>query len=520
MGVAEKTMTMTRSISLTVLATFLGQAMNFLVDVLIARGYGTSWRADAYYLALVIPIMLSEVFTNGINAVFIPMYSGLRGKEDGQRFFSAFLNSAFLLSLFSGAALFFFAPWIVGLVATGFTPGAKGSAVTLTRVLLILLLTLPIGAVLSNRLNAHGSFVLPALGKTFNFAFVMASLLFLGGYFGILSLPLGYAFGSAVFVATLFLSFARRGLSHKLKSGLSHPAMKEAGVLLLPFVIASAVNYVNVLVERAVAAGFSEGSISSLNYAFKLINMPVNLFIVGAMSVVLPSFSRFASSGDMEGLRDMVLKGLGLVSFLVLPVTALLIVLRAPIVSLLFERGEFTALSSSVTATAVLYYSFGIIGLASVHVMYRVFYALKGMRLLCAVSVCVSALNIAAVVLLGKAVGFIGVPLAFSLISTLHMAALLVLFDRKGTAGISLRFLRSLIIHSALSGVMALVSFGAMRSSVLYLDLDVRSNMAVALCFSVLAGGAFYIAASLALRIKEARFIFQRAFAVRRTEAL
>lgn len=501
---------MLKSISLTVMATLLGQVFNFFTDVLIANSFGTSWKADAYFLALVVPVILSDLFVACINAVFIPSYMERRGHGDTDEFFSTAVNASIFITVVVSAMVFFLAPHLINVMAGKFSGEARDLTVTLTRMLLLLTLTMPLATILSCRLNAHDQFALPALGKSFNFGFIILSLLVLRKNIDIFSLPAGYIAGSLFFLLALVFLFRRTGLGYELTLDARHPALKEMGVLALPLVASSTVNYVNIFIERSVAAGFSEGSISALNYAFKLVNAPVNLFILGGMTVIMPAFSRHAVQGDMESLKKMVFDGLGLVSFFIMPIIVCLIVFRVPIVRLLYERGAFSPRSSEVTSTALLFYSFGAFGLAAATVMSRAFYALKEMNKLAIIGVVIIVLNIALILALSRALGFIGIPITFSITSTIQMIIMLAVLDRRFEASSAAPLLKFISLHALAAVLMGLASAGLMRVAGGYLDLSSKANLLISAIFAGALGFAVYLAVSYLLKVQEVRFILDR----------
>jgi len=502
---------MLRSISLTVAATFIGQLLNFAVDIFIAGNFGTSWAADAYFLALVISVMVVELFVMAINAVFIPAYVEHKKSGAADAFFSAFLNVTVMISLAACAGIYLLAPLLIDLVAGGFTREGRALATALTRILLILVFTTPLAAFMSNRLNVHGRFFVPALGRSFNFIFIIVLLLAFKAALGIYSLAIGYVIGSVVFIAALGLLFRRERLGYSFKLDAPQARLKETGVLLMPLFVSAAVNYSGILYERSIAAGLPEGSIAALSYAFKLANVPSNLLIFGAMSVALPAFSRFAADGDMAGLAALLTKGMRLVSFVIVPTIAGMVILRRPLVGLLFERGAFTTASTALTSTALLYYVFGLCGVASVMVMSRVFLALKEIKTMSVLGIVVVALNVILLVILTPALGFIGIPLAFSVTATVHLAAMLFVLQKKTGMDVIrplvLPFARHLAAALAMTGALLVLTAPAAG----LFQMQTKSGVFAYIVLMSACGVIVYAALSFALRSDEADYMLEKA---------
>ena len=179
---------MIKAISITVIFTFLGQLLGFIVEILIANNFGTNWKADAYFLALVIPTILYDLFIAGINAIFIPTYIVKQRDGKADSIFSAVINISILVLSFIAIVTFVLSPYLIKLIAGGFSSEARELTVIITRLLLILVITMPLAITMSCRLNAHNRFALPALGKFFNFAFIIVFLALLKNSLDIYSL--------------------------------------------------------------------------------------------------------------------------------------------------------------------------------------------------------------------------------------------------------------------------------------------------------------------------------------------
>lgn len=500
---------MVRAISFTILATISGQALNFLTEILIANYFGTSWRADSYLIALLLPMIVYDMFINGIGATFVPLYANRRKHGDEKIFFSAVFNSVGLLTILIGAILFVIAPYLINLIASGFSAEARDLTIALTRMLLFLVVSMPLSSVLSNLLNANNMFVIPALGKAVNAACIILITVFLVKSLGIYSLVLGYFVGGLVFFAIQIYLVRGTGIKYVPSVGLDHPALKEMGLLLLPLLLASLVNYVNIFVERSVAASFAEGSIASLNYAFKTVNIPVNMFVLAAMTVVLPTFSRQATEGDTGSLRELTLRGLKFISFIMLPIILGMIIFREPLIRLLFERGKFTAGSTAVTSSALLFYVSGTFGLAVVTLLTRVFYAVKDIKTLSRINIFIIIINIVLILSLSKAFGFTGIPLTFSITSSVQMLIMMAFLGKKHGLFIAKPFFKSCIKHAIASVIMA----AGCVPLVIFKDHLFFSSLSGRLIYMVLVfviGTIFYTAVSFVTKVEEVKFVFEK----------
>ena len=500
---------MFRAISFTMAATLVGQVLNFFTDILIANYFGTSWRADAYLLALVLPVIVYDLFIAGISATFVPLYISRKKFNDEEGFFSTVINSTALITFLISAILFFLVPYFIDFIASGFSEEAKQLTVILTRLLLFLIIVMPLSTVLTNLLNAHNQFAIPALGKAMNFAGIVLTMIFLVKLIGIFSLVFGFLIGSLLFLSIQIYLVRRVKVKYSLLIHIKHPALKEMAILLLPLLLATLVNYVNIFVERSVAASFSEGSIATLNYAFKVINIPINLLVMAAMPVILPALSMYAVKNDIEALKELTLKGLKFISFIITPVITGIIIFRIPLIKFLFERGEFTAESTALTASTLLFYAFGIFGLSAVTLLARVFYALKDIKTLSKIGVSMIVVNIVLIIFLSKTIGFAGIPLTFSITYNIHMLVMLVILGKRQNLHLTIPFLKSFIKHALASGIMA----AGCLPLVIGMNNSLFSSMAgrgIYLILAVVIGACCYMVASILTSVEEVGFIFEK----------
>ncbi len=241
---------------------------------------------------------------------------------------------------------------------------------------------------------------------------------------------------------------------------LWHPGLKKIGRLMLPTVLGAAAYQVNVLVGTLLASMLSEGSVSYLYYADRLVQFPLGIFAIATATAVLPSLSRQAAAGDLESVGKTFRDALQMVSFITLPAMAGLIVLRTPIIALLFERGAFDAQSTRLTAVALLYYGMGLWAFSAVRVVVSAFYALQDMKTPLWAAVASVVCNIAFGVLFMGSMGHGGLALAASLASFVNLALLLrALKTRLGFIGAK-RLATSLLRSAAGAAAMGLGVWG------------------------------------------------------------
>jgi putative peptidoglycan lipid II flippase len=187
---------------------------------------------------------------------------------------------------------------------------------------------------------------------------------------------------------------------------------------------------VNIVVNSYFASR-EAGAVSWLDFAFRLLYLPVGLFGVALGTIATAGLARRAAEGDMEGLRNTLRQALSMLAYLTVPATLGLMVLGVPVVRLIYERGRFTEADTQATAAALFLYAFGLVGYTGVKVLAPAFYALGRPRVPLLASVSAVATNLAVVLLLHGRVGFRAIALGTALGSLVNAGLLVGLFERR-----------------------------------------------------------------------------------------
>jgi putative peptidoglycan lipid II flippase len=246
--------------------------------------------------------------------------------------------------------------------------------------------------------------------------------------------------------------------------GLRLPAVREVGRLMAPRLLGVSVVQLNFLVNTIIASGLAEGSLTSINVAFAVMTMP-QVVIAQAISIAaLPTFSAQIARGQPEEMRRSLASTIRGILFLSIPAMMGLILLRTPVVSMLFQRGEFDTHSVELTAWALLWYTAGLVGHSLVEIVSRAFYALHDTKTPVLVGVVAMSLNVVFSLTfpgMFASYGWMphgGLALANSLATALEMVALLWLMRRR-LAGLESRYVlvgtgKSVLATAAMSATL------------------------------------------------------------------
>src|SRR5947208_13348378 len=369
------------------LATLLSRILGFARDMVLARLFGAGLAADAFFVAYRIPNLLRELFAEGsMSAAFIPVFSEYltkRTKRDAWELASAAFTTP--LTVLTGVCLLVIlaAPWIVKLIAPGFSDNPEREALTtmLTRIMFPYLLCIGLAALAMGVLNSVRSFAAPAFSPVlFNIA-IIASAFLLAPLFAepILAVAFGVVVGGFAQFLSQMPALRRPDLLFCWRYDFAHEGVRRIGWLMAPALIGLSVTQVNILVSTILASYFPGGP-TYLFYGMRLIHFPLGIFGVALATALLPSLSTQAAKGELDALRGTLGFGLRLIFFMIAPAMVGLMLLRLPIVHLFFEHGRFTAADTQGTAAAVLAYAVGLWAFAGVRIVVSAFYSLQDTR--------------------------------------------------------------------------------------------------------------------------------------------
>src|SRR3989338_6821902 len=418
------------------LATFASRIPGFIRDMVLARLFGATAAADAFFVAYRIPNLLRELFAEGsMSSAFIPVfteYHTLRAKQDAWELASAVFTT--LLTIVTAVTLLgiLAAPGIVWLLAPGFHghPDKLLMTTLLTRIMFPYLLFISLAALAMGILNSLRAFAAPAFSPVFFNLFIIGCALFLAPTFPepIFGVAIGVVAGGAAQFAMQLPGLRRRGMLFGFRFAPGHPGVRRIGKLMVPSLLGLSVTQINITVSTILASFFAGGP-TYLFYGMRLIQFPLGIFGVALATAILPTLSAQAARGSLDELRVTLGFGLRMILFIVLPAMLGLIILRGPIVHLFFEHGTFTAADTEATATAVLCYAVGLWAFASVRIIVAAFYSMQDTKTPALAAIVAVGANILLSLLLMGPLKHAGLALATALASMLNGAILVAVLN-------------------------------------------------------------------------------------------
>lgn len=431
----------------TVVARLLGLARQMIVGNL----FGTTMAMDAFAAANVVPETLYLVVAGGaLASAFIPVFTRqlTRGDRAGAwRLASQVANLILVVvALLSLLTVVLAQPIVSRWLVPQMPPAGQLLTAQLLRIMLAGTVIFSVSGLLMGILNAHQHFLLPAVAPVLYNAGIIGGAVLLSPSMGIYGVAVGVVTGAALHLLVQLPGLRGRGARYAYGLGLDSPAVRRVARLMGPRVLGLAVTRVNFWVNTNLASAIGEGSVSALDYAMRVMLLPLGVVAQAVGIAAFPTFSELVARGELDTVRRTLASTLRGVLYLALPATAGLLVLRVPIVRLLFERGEFTAESTASVAWALVFFVLGLAGHAVLEIVVRAFYALHDTRTPVVVGSIAMALNVALAIVLSRlfaAAGWMahgGLALANSL-ATLVEAAWLLWLLRGRLEGIEGRWL-------------------------------------------------------------------------------
>jgi len=445
-------------------ATLMSRILGLIRDIVIAGFFGAGMVTDAFFIAFTIPNLLRRLLGEGsLTVSFVPVYTDYltHRPHEAPRVIHTTATVAASLLLVLTALGIVLAPWIVAIQAPGWKdPALIRLTVQLTRICFPYLFFIGLVALAMGILNSHRHFFAPAVAPCLLNISIVACVLFLSPtvYPPILTAALGVSLGGLTQLL-LQLPFLRaKGITFKIDFDLRHPALRRIALMMAPMMLGIAAFQFNQVVSRFLASFLPKGSVSYLYYADRIFELPLGLFGVSLGVALLPSFSRLVAQEKMEEFKKTVNLFLRMSFFITIPAMVGLIILRVPILNLIFQRGAFTYHSTLMTAQALLCYSLSIWAYGGIQVLSRAFYAVEDAKTPLKTAILALGTNFLLGVILMHPLRHAGLALANAVSAILNVSLLTYLFHHK-TGGIHWRALVVSLLKTALAIIpLALVA--------------------------------------------------------------
>ena len=433
-----------RAAGTVMFAILLGQITGLARGIIVANIFGASPELDSFYAANRVSETLFLLVAGGaLGSAFIPTFTGLLTKGDkiaAWKLASALANAVTLTLSLLAALTAVFAPQVVRYaLAPGFSaePQIFALTVSLLRIQLISAVLFGLGGLIVGILNAHQIFLIPALTPAMYQVGIIFGAIFLAPSMGIHGLAWGVIIGAVLYLVIQIPSLLKQKGTYTPSLELHDPNTRQVILLMLPRLLGVAVVQLNFWVNTNLASRMEEGSVASLTYAFSLMLMAQAAIAQSVAIAAMPTFSAQHALGKLDEMRVSLSASLRGILFMALPASIGLMILREPLISFLYQRGEFDAHDVQLVAWALLWYAAGLVGHSIMEVLTRAFYAQQNTKTPVLIGTVAMGLNVVFSILFSRYFEMIGwyplggLALANSLATALEATTLFVFMRRR-----------------------------------------------------------------------------------------
>lgn len=500
----EQPKSVARSAGIVSIAVMFSRVLGLVRETIFAKYFGAGFLYDAFIVGFRIPNLLRDLFAEGaLSAAFVKVFTDYQVKnseKEAWRLASLIFNGlSVVLSVICIAGIFL-SPLFVKLITYNYLgdpnhyypPEKAALATTLMQIMFPFILLVALAALAMGVLNTKGRFGIPASASTaFNVASIVVGLglaFWLAGgewerstdklaiptdaaQWAIIGMSIGTLVGGLAQLMIQIPSLYKVGFRFSPIISFTDPGVKRVMRLMGPAIIGTGAIQIKVLVDTVVASGI-DGGASWLNYSFRLMQFPIGVFGVAVGTAAIPTLSRLIAENNVDKFRKTMADAVKLVLLLAVPSACGLIVLGDPIIALIYQRGEFNAFDTNMTAWALTAYSVGLAAYAAIKVVSPGFYALDDAKTPMYISLASILVHVPAsfgmMQLLStvgvsperpNGYGHAGVALATSIVATVNLLALFWFMRKKIGRINGGEILRSLIKVIAASVVMSAVCY-------------------------------------------------------------
>jgi len=409
--------------------TLVDKVFAVFKEIIVADRFGISSELDAFNIAASLPALIILLFTSAFIGAFVPLYLEWKNKSSLQQANADALTLVLLATLFCGlltAICFLLTPRFYPLIGYGFEPGVKTLGIDIEKLLVFLILIEGAGIILAGILHAQKQFFNLQFAPIFINITIIFFLIFFREKLGILSLAWGFLLGTLGKVFYMAFMLGRGGFNFLGRLKFDRSKMLAFVFLAVPLLASELISNANLLIDQVMATTLDPGSVSTLRYAFRINDMPIQVVIMAISIAIFPFISEQALKGDYIAMGDVFKQSVIFLGFLTLPIICLVLLFSQEVVAILFQRGAFDHHATHQTAQTLLLYSLGLFFLAYTFINGAFFSALKKTKTLFYMGCLTVTLNISFNVLFMRIWGVKGIALSTTF--TLGIVAFLFMF--------------------------------------------------------------------------------------------
>ena len=501
-----------RAAGIMMASTLLSRVLGLARDQVIAAQMGVTANADVYTgVFRVCDLLMYLVAGGALASTLIPVFKEYLYQNKVRtawRTFSIVATVTAVVGLVFVLLVEVFPAAFVHLTNSGYSPAKVRLGASLVRIIVPAQIFFLLGGLMMGTLNARNQFLIPSLSPSvYNLGIIFGAVV-LFPRMGLAGLMWGALLGAFVGNIALQVGPALRcGMQFRPSLAMTHPGAVRVWKMMLPIVLGVSLPNVDQIINGYFASQLPTGSQAALNYAVRLMLIPIGVFGQAMGIAILPTMSDQAAAKQYKAFRATTGRALRTIMFLTIPASALLFLLATPLIALLFQHKHFTAAATQLTAPPLRFYALGIFAWSAQAILTRGFYALQDTRTPVisgtAMTVVFVGMNWMVVHVLHW--GVAGLALATSVAAALHMLVMYLLLRRR-TRGLQGGLLAASVAKTLLATAALGLAVWVVRAATLTLmpgDTPFKLAAAAVLLFAGSAGLAAFTLTGKLLRMDE-----------------
>src|SRR3989344_820557 len=479
--------------------------------IVFSNRFGAGQDIDIYVAAFRVPDFIFNLLILGtLSAAFIPVFVSYleRDRQEAFKIASTIFNVTLIAMSAAGILGFIFAPVLVRIIAPGFDQASYEKTLELTRVLMLSPILLALSSVLTSVLQSFKKFVVASIAPLFYNLSIIFGVFFLYPKYGLSGIVWSVIGGAFLHFAIQIPSALALGMPFGRHFTLSHPGVKQIGRLFGPRIFGLDLGQIGLLISSMIGSALPAGSIAVYYYAFDLETMPLGVFAIAFATTAFPVLSQFASKNNFAGFKSFLSKTMVQLLFLIIPISVLMIVLRAQVVRLFLGAGQnsnFSFADTKLTALALAFFAISLFAPAIIPLLARSFYALHNTVIPGLFGAIAILINAVLAFVFTRFMGPASMALAFSVAATFDFICLFILLRRRLGHDLNDDYLFLSVLKISIASVAAgTVSYAALYLIAPAVNMQTYWGIFLQTIGALLFGGLSYLSVGLLIKLPEA----------------
>ncbi|KKS64641.1 MAG: Virulence factor MviN [Parcubacteria group bacterium GW2011_GWB1_42_6] len=494
-------------------ASLVSRFLGLLRDRLLAANFGAGDTLDVYYAAFQIPDLAFNLLVVGaLSAGFIPIFAGFwqkgADKKEAWRFVNSLFNIILLALILFGALFIIFAPQVMKLIVPGFEGEKFRQTVFLARIMFLSPVFLGASTVFGGVLQGTKRFFVIALTSVLYNLGIIFGIIFLVPRFGILGLALGVAGGAFVHMAIQIPSMRSLGFRYRATIDWGNHGLRRLSKLMIPRILTLGVSQINFLAITVIASTLAAGSLAIFNFAYNIWNFPLGILAASFAMAAFPNLAENAAAKNWRQYSRVFSATFRQIIFLIIPASALFLVLRAQIVRVVLGAGKFDWQDTVLTLETLQFLTLGLFAEGLNLLVARSFFALEDTKTPFFLGAASSVFRIFGALFFSAKMGVAGLAFGYALGGIIYFILLLAFLSRRVDLRIKeISLSAAKIVPASLAG--GITAFFSLRIFDGFLNTGTLVGIFTQGFLAGIAGIIIYLAICYLLRSPELNDILQ-----------